>query len=491
MAVWDPKKHLRDPLGRFRSMSLEPGWHEYRRGSEIKQYYINDMRQLADGSNILHMSAQGRVTGTARDSEPIERIHIVGTDEGEQMAIAASGQTTFGVINHDKPAPPETFSLNRGHEFQPVAHGLPEHETAFGGTLEQLSGRKDGRVYDTLNARKAEQANRDAFDDPKARVYSVDPQELAERAKDARKYYEREFGLGEATAREMPVYVYMDRKGNVNVTPVYKPVRDEDGTIQMRKLRSPNTHGGGGSVKLTGSDVTRMSRAMQQDGLDRVDMTISGGTNLNRNGKPLRNALHVRKLYRNPDSGDYATVWGTIETKNKGVSQVQATGSSESQQSKLEYLKQTREVREHAARKYENPQDPATAAKLMRVKYGNRTYSSDVTMTPGSKDGTAFVIRSANGHLSQKVNAQGRPIGLVANDGEGFAALYNRGKGLDVRIGQEDAQRLYDGNFRVLRSDSSIGYYAPDGSPTRGVFQRDGESYTYGPDGHPLRVTRS
>ena len=48
----------------------------------------------------------------------------------EQMAVAASGETTFGVINHSKAAPPDVFSLNRGHDFEPVSSNLPDGETA-------------------------------------------------------------------------------------------------------------------------------------------------------------------------------------------------------------------------------------------------------------------------------------------------------------------------------------------------------------------------
>ena len=36
----------------------------------------------------------------------------------EQMAVAASGETTFGVIKPQQSRPPDVFSLNRGHDFE-------------------------------------------------------------------------------------------------------------------------------------------------------------------------------------------------------------------------------------------------------------------------------------------------------------------------------------------------------------------------------------
>ena len=103
--------------------------------------------------------------GSFKTQNPIERIHIIGNSDMEQMAVAASGETTFGVINHSKAAPPDVFSLNRGHDFEPVSSNLPDGETAFGGHAAQISGRPDRKTYDTLNAQKAEQANLAAFAD--------------------------------------------------------------------------------------------------------------------------------------------------------------------------------------------------------------------------------------------------------------------------------------------------------------------------------------
>ena len=68
-----------------------------------------------------------------------------------------------------------------------------------------------------------------------------------------------------------------------------------DNLVAMVPRRSPNTHGGSGSVRLRGRDLTRMTRAMQKDGLKSVDFTVSGGTKVSaKSGKPLQNALHFR-----------------------------------------------------------------------------------------------------------------------------------------------------------------------------------------------------
>ena len=502
--AFDPTKHLRDPLGRFRKMNLAPGWHSYRKGDEIRKYYINDMNQLADGSNLLHMSAQGKVFGSVANQDPIERIHIIGTDDMEQMAIAASGETTFGVINHDKAAPPEPFSLNRGHEFQPVGENLPEHETSFGGRAAQLTDRKDGKTYNTLDAQKAEQTNRAAFDDPDARIYSANPSDFAEGAVEARHFYEKEFGLSESEAREMPVYVYADKDGNVQVKPAYKAERvpmeelgmkpDDPAPEGFRSVdgelvafvatRSPNTHGGSGTVRLRGSDVTRMSRAMQKDGLDSVNFTISGGTKVSeKTGKPLQNALHVRQSYRNEYSHDDVTVWGSIEAKQYGAEPIKSRRQFNDEQGYRKYMDGVREVRNRAASKYTNPPNPETAAKLLRVKYGtNRYYSSDIEMRENG-----FAVKSADGHTSKISNSEGVCVGMEARDEEGFATIFNWGKSDANRVEVSNVKRLADGNYRVRRNGQES-FYTASGSSTRGTRTRDGKTYGYDEAGEIIEI---
>ena len=126
--VWTPATQPRDPLGRFRKTNLVPGEYTYTtRSGIVKKYYVNDMNQLADGSTILHMSAQGKVFGSFKTQNPIERIHIIGNSDMEQMAVAASGETTFGVINHSK-APHRTCSASTADtiptgRLQPAGRG--------------------------------------------------------------------------------------------------------------------------------------------------------------------------------------------------------------------------------------------------------------------------------------------------------------------------------------------------------------------------------
>lgn len=501
--VWTPATQPRDPLGRFRKTNLVPGEYTYTTHSGIvKKYYVNDMNQLADGSTILHMSAQGKVFGSFKTQNPIERIHIIGhSDMGymEQMAVAASGETTFGVINHSKAAPPDVFSLNRGHDFQPVDSNLPDGETSFGGRAAQITGRPDGKTYDTLNAQKAEQANLAAFADLDNRVYSADPGDFAEAAVQARHYYEKEFGLSESQAREMPVYVYADKNGDVTVKPAYKPESvpmselgmqpgdpvpegfhvNGDNLVAMVPQRSPNTHGGSGSVRLRGRDLTRMTRAMQKDGLKSVDFTVSGGTKVSaKSGKPLQNALHFRADYMNPHSGDDITVWGSIEAKQYGTQPVKARREFTTNEEFQDYTRKVQAVRERAAAPYVDPQSPQAAAKLLRAKYGtNRFYSSDIQMRDG-KEGVAFAVNTPGGHARMLSNGNGVCIGKEPADAEGFASMFNNGKSPANRITADNVKVLSDGNFRVRKNGQET-FYTPSMSTTRGTRSRNGKLYGY------------
>ena len=507
--VWTPATQPRDPLGRFRKTNLVPGEYTYTtRSGIVKKYYVNDMNQLADGSTILHMSAQGKVFGSFKTQNPIERIHIIGNSDMEQMAVAASGETTFGVINHSKAAPPDVFSLNRGHDFQPVGSNLPDGETSFGGRAAQITGRPDGKTYDTLNAQKAEQANLAAFADPSNRVYSADPGDFAEAAVQARHYYEKEFGLSESQAREMPVYVYADKNGDVTVKPAYKPESvpmselgmqpgdpvpegfhvNGDNLVAMVPQRSPNTHGGSGSVRLRGRDLTRMTRAMQKDGLKSVDFTVSGGTKVStKSGKPLQNALHFRTDYMNPHSGDDITVWGSIEAKQYGTQPVKARREFTTNEEFQDYTRKVQAVRERAAAPYVDPQSPQAAAKLLRAKYGtNRFYSSDIQMRDG-KEGVAFAVNTPGGHARMLSNGNGVCIGKEPADAEGFASMFNNGKSPANRITADNVKVLSDGNFRV-RKNGHESFYTPSLSTTRGTRSRNGKLYGYNEAGDLMEL---
>ena len=143
--VWTPATQPRDPLGRFRKTNLVPGEYTYTtRSGIVKKYYVNDMNQLADGSTILHMSAQGKVFGSFKTQNPIERIHIIGNSDMEQMAVAASGETTFGVINTARP-PHRTCSASTAdtisnRSLQPAGRG-----NILGGIAAQITGVRTGK----------------------------------------------------------------------------------------------------------------------------------------------------------------------------------------------------------------------------------------------------------------------------------------------------------------------------------------------------------
>lgn len=488
--TWDPKQHPRSPDGRFRKVNLAPGEYMYKgRGGEIKKYWINEMGQMESGSTILAMASKGEVFGSFKDGRPLERIHIMGTDDHEQMAVSASTGTTFGVINHDREAPPEQFSFNRGSRYQPVG-ALPEGETAFGGRPAQLSERNDGKVYDTINARKAEQINQQAFDHPNAKICHADPAEFAEAAVEARHYYQDKLGMSEKAAREAPVYVYAKKDGTVMVEPVYR--MDDFGNLKMR--RSPNSHGGTGSVKLAGSDITRMTRAMQEEGITSVAFTISGGTNLNKNGKPLNNALHFRQDYENPTTHDNITMWGTIEQKNHGVEQVRSAATFRDPKTGRpdpeaygKYVHDVMAIRNRNAEPYRNPKDPETAARLIRAKSGNRRIPVEsVTMNP-AKDGS---FRVDYGNYRKYVTKDGMPYKTEPYSPKAFAEQFNKGRASSKRIAVKDVQRTEDGYFRVrVQTDPKLPetlhwrYYSPDGKPASELTLRNGEEYYYGEDG--------
>lgn len=489
--TWDSRKHPRDPSGRFRKVGLAPGEYMYRgRGGELKSYWINEMGQMETGSSLLAMAAHGSVYGSVNDDRPLERIHLLSTEDGEQLAVAASDNGTFGVINHDRAAPPEAFSFNRGSKFQPVGD-LPEGETSFGGRAAMLSDRPDGKTYDTLNARKAEEINRQAFEHPNAKVYHADPGQFAEAAVQARHYYQDNLGFNENAAREAPVYVYAKRDGTIVVEPVYR--RDDFGNITMR--RSPNSHGGSGTVKLAGSDVTRMTRAMQDEGMNEVSFTISGGTNLNKDGKPLNNALHFRQEMSNPTSGDNLTVWGTVEQRNHGVEKVRAAASFAGKDGRFDkaayerYAAGVEAIRDRNSEPYRYPRDRDMAAKLARARTGNRRISADNIAMDPEYDGNFRVDR---GDYRAYMNGEGRIYRSVPNTPRGFAREYNKNLPRSKQITAKSVQRLEGGYFRVPDTSSADGwrYYDADGKAAASQGARNGMVYNYGPSGEMVPTGR-
>lgn len=411
----------RNPIGQWTEWGLTVGWHEYvdRRGN-VRKYYKNNLSQMPSGYEMMHVGASGRNFSTLKNHEVHERVHITGTEDGEQLAIASTGNTCFGVINHDREAPEHTLSMCRGNKFQPVSENLPLDETSFGGRAAQLEGRKDGKVYDTLNARTNEQVNRAAFEGENAKVYHIDPKDFAEAEVKARHYYENELGLNNADARSAEVFVYMDKEGKTHVAPALK--RDSK-TGLLKRAPRPHNEGGSPMAIVPGDDLTRMTRAMQAEGLDDVQCAISAGTGKQANGHP-QNALHFRKeFYRNKTSGDHVTSWGTIEMNNKGTEVEKARGEFSSDKEYADYKSKVADRRNKAASNYYHPVDSESAAKLMRRKTGNMNIPQDsIEMRHQDKE-VSFAVRGE--HTNTLYDGYGSRVGYEANDADGFRSMFN------------------------------------------------------------------
>lgn len=119
---WNSALHPRNPIGQFREVGLTGLAHYTGRDGQIHEYYINNREALALGSQTLSMAAHGRVLSDA-SAHPTDRIHVMGTDKGEMMEVAASERGTFGLINHDRTMPSETLSYARGSKFEKIEIG--------------------------------------------------------------------------------------------------------------------------------------------------------------------------------------------------------------------------------------------------------------------------------------------------------------------------------------------------------------------------------
>lgn len=410
----------RNPIGQWAKWGLTVGWHEYvdRRG-RVRKYYKNNLSQMPSGYEMMHVGASGRNFSKLDDHDVHERVHITGTEDGEQLAIASTGNTCFGVINHDREAPEHTLSVCRGNKFQPVSENLPLNETSFGGRAAQLEGRKDGKVYNTLNAQTNERINRAAFEGENAKVYHIDPKDFAEGEVKVRHYYERELHMSNADARSAPVYVYMDKDGKPQVKAALTVKKD--GTIG--RAHSPKNTGGSPTAKVNGDDLTRMTRAMQAEGLDDVPCAISAGTGTQRNGRP-QNALHFRKeFYKNNVSGDHVTSWGTIEMDNKGTEIEKARGEFSNDAEYAAYKQKVDARRSNAAANYFHPVDSEDAAKLMRRKTGNMNIPQDSIEMRHQDKTVSFAVRGE--HTNTLYDGYGSRVGYEANDADGFRTMFN------------------------------------------------------------------
>lgn len=404
----------RNPIGQWTEWGQHVGWHEYKdRRGDIHHYYRNNVAQMPSGYEMMHVGASGRNLSKMKDYEVHERIHITGTEDGEQLSIASTGTTCFGVVNHDREAPEHAMSVCRGNKFQPVSDNLPTNETSYGGRAVQMAGREDGKVYDTLNAQTNEKINRAAFESGNAKVYHIDPKDFAERNVEVRHHYEA-LGMSNSTARDASVYVYIDESGKPQVSPTLE--RREDGSIGQAPIPK-------NAARVRGSDLTRMTRAMQAEGLTDVQCTISAGTCKKSDGSP-QNALHFRKeFYRNKVSGDHVTSWGTIEMDNKGTEIEKARSEFNNDGEYLAYKSKITARRNNAASQYFHPTSSEGAAKLLRRKTGNMNIpQNNIEMRLEDKE-VSFAVRGD--HTSTLYNGYGSRIGYEANDADGFRSMYN------------------------------------------------------------------
>lgn len=485
---WTPGTQPRDPIGRFRKTNLVPGWYEYERGGEIHHYYINDLKQMSDGMRSLEMGARA-VNGNQFDkldeTAAIERVHMVASMDDELMYVSADRGRICGVIQHDTVAPPEPFSMSRLNlEARPVSDNLPADETAFGGRPAKLSGRPDGRTYDMLAAQEGEALNRKAFENPMAHTCEMEPRELAEKAIEARHWYQERIvkpkrdksgnvvkdmkgnvvyrPLRADEARELPVYAYVDGKtGEFKVIPAMRV--SKDGTEVFDK-GYPNTRGGGAVVKLTGGDITRMSRALEADNVGKTAFTITSGSNLSKTGKPLNNALHYRTEVTNDRTGRSSTVWGTVENEQKGAKIVEAQNRYIKPDGTIDATKimtdrkKNLQLRVERAKPHMNPKDSTQASALLHHRHGGYYAPEDIQLENGT-------LRLKERHRTTIFDQSGEIVGREYDDIKGFANMFNSGRAPGDRVSESRISQTEDGGFtiRAKRGTDIVARYSRSG----------------------------
>lgn len=411
----------RDPFGRWIKTDLVPG--EYtattKSGRSVK-YWVQDRDRLSAGSSVLNMAAHAKAGNqyTKLDEATAdERIHILATDDGEEMAVAASHTTTFGFITHGKEASEDCFSVSRGSEFMPTSAHLADDETAYGGRKAKLNGRKDGKQYDTLNTRRAEECNRSAFEDADAQVWPATPETFRLGAVQVRHWYQSQ-GVSESKARDMPMHVSVDAKGNLRFEPAMKP--GKDGKFTYR--HSPKAKDGS-TVKLRVGEVTRMAGAMERDGVKNLNFSITRGTNVSRKGRPIGNALHFRADYTQPRSNASVTMWGTIESKSEGAmpeparNQLLGADGRPDPDKVARFERNRTEFRRRRAVPFHNPKDRETASTLMLRRWHRDVPEDHIRL---GSDGSFLVKEDGNDDYLQRYLPNGERSVKVAVSVDGF-----------------------------------------------------------------------
>lgn len=503
--AWDPSLHPRWSDGRWRVAELAPGYYTLtdKRG-RIHHYYLNDVNQLKGMQNVLTYGSFGRTTpninnGTLeRGNVPLgatmERTHLMATDDEELMAVSASDHGTTGVIYHDTDGPSDVISLDRCSQWEPHekdkfdANGNAVNADdqmlvkGFGGPADNMTLRYDDTTYDTLNAKKAEEINRRAFEAPDAKVYEIDPAEFAEKAVEARREYQDVVlpngkHVSESQARNMPVHVYVDKKGEVQV----KPARRYDEKNQTWVERhAPNTHGGSPSCRLQLSDVTRSCRALQADHVTSAQFAISSGTNTTKKGLAKNNALHFRADYDTEDGHHPVTAWGTVEQRNEdntnhGVSKEKAKprfqkpdGTFDNEAYKASRKRSSERRARMAKEYYGNPKTPDGAKDLLEMRYGEGRYTGHKLEVNGNT-----VLDRSNPDITAVYSASdGSKMGFRANTAKGLGRMYSQAHPeLDPKDVSVSEIKNGDATYYAVRRPRTVKgdrqwvteYYTPEG----------------------------
>lgn len=553
--VWNPALHPRWWDGRWREVNLAPGAYMLTdRAGKIRSYWLNDMNQLNACQNILTYGSKGSYitfgTGTdgsanrfAGESVEAERMHLQPNDEGELLATCATRSSITGVTYHDVPAPPEPMSITRFSQFEQYdapdsgtyskKHRLdptwgkggdkgggrdleigpegidptlgkgddktnPYNVNGFGsqGQSEatyKTKGNSTGRAYRAPEVNKAEAINRQAFESPEAKTYSLDPGMIADTAAELRRKLQSERHISESAARRTQVWVGFDKHGNA----VIVPAENNEG----KQTRPPHNTGGSPFARVTMSDLTRQCRALQADGRKPVEFTVAGGPNTYSTGRSKMNALHWRTDFDDAN-GRSVTAWGSVTARPGSSKNAGGVTAWRSEESPTRYLKhgnldkagygesvRRREMRRiKLAAPYRNPKDVNGAVMLLGMRHA--------LTTVGAKDVSYDAAKGVGAwhkpDCDIRFDANGEWTGGVAKTSKGFERLYNRrimrdgaGKRLKSAVVPGRTMRLSDGCYRASVYDPAKGrhsaryaYFAPDGRELAGEWVSSADSQT-------------
>ncbi|WP_192808092.1 hypothetical protein [Parascardovia denticolens] len=440
----------RDIIGQWRDSNMEAGKHEVTdRYGRTHTYFVTEMGKLSDGSMLLGVAAKGRVMSSVKDDTPEERVHLMNDEEGHQMAVAASDEGVFAVIDEGKQGPMEPMSITRGNRFQPVSTHIDEPDengklhTEFGGRAAKMADRTDRKTYDTLSVLNAQKDNENAFKADNRLAGNVHDDisvaELAEKTVAARHEYQR-MGLTEGQARNRNVLVYYDGDGNLQVSPaeVYDA---ESNTLSagLSPLEDVSTQRGSGVAKVRLGQLTTMSRAMQAEKFDHVGLAIGEGTQVTETGEHVRNALHFQAGKVNERSGNDIRAWGTVEQHSMGSYRRRSFRERDSD-GKFDKRGMSREARDRAAvdelrrrgvSDPDHPRDAAQFAECLSVRHGVSVPVSNVR-----QEGSSWRVSQAHGDLLYSGSGvASRYVSVRDDTGAKFAA----------NMGRTDTGRLFKG----------------------------------------------